>query len=178
MELREAIEDINKKLINEYGYELDGRPKFRIVFSEDQYEKRWIDFTDEGFPLLEKEVREVPKYKQFIHQKYILERLVPIISETDLIEKMSYEPCWVFQDKHQQYLPPFFDGCKLVIDSMYAKMGRKDGFAKYKETGLTQEERLAHIEKVERELFGNETPVGDALAYGSGVVVPGSNLIN
>ena len=178
MELRETIEDINKRLQDDFGRELDGRPRFRVVFSEDQYEKRFIQYTDEGFPLLEPEVRELPKYKQFIQQKYILERLVPIIGETDLVDKMSYEPAWVFQDKNQNYLPPFYDGCKLVIDSMYAKMGHRDGFAKYKETGLSHEERLAHIEKVERELFGNETPVGDALAYGSGVVVPGNDTVN
>jgi hypothetical protein len=172
MELRETIENINKKLKEEFGYELDGRPRFRVVFSDDQFEKRWIQFTDEGFPLLEPEVRELPKYRQFIQQKYILERLVPVIGETDLTEKMSYEPCWVFQDKNQNYLPPFYDGCKLVIDSMYMKMGRKDGFAKYKDPNITEEARLAHIEKVEKELFGNETNVGDALAYGSGVTVP------
>lgn len=28
---------------------------------------------------------------------------------------------------------------------------------------------MAKVKKVENELFGNETPAGDALAYGSGV---------
>jgi hypothetical protein len=169
VELRETIERINKKLIDDFGSELDGRARFRVVFSDDQFEKRWIQFTDEGFPLLEPEVRLLPKYRQFIHQKYILERLVPVVGETDLVEKMSYEPCWVFQTKNQEYLPPFYDGCKLVIDSMYVKMGRKDGFAKYKDPNVSEEARLEHIKKVEAELFGNETEIGDALAYGSGV---------
>ena len=51
MELRESIESINKKLLEEYGTEFTTSPRFRVVFSEDQYEKRLTDFTDEGFEL-------------------------------------------------------------------------------------------------------------------------------
>ena len=178
MELREDIDRINNKLKEEFGYELDGRAKFRIVFSEDEYEKRLTEYTDEGFQLAIPEVRLLPKYKQWIHQKYILERLVPIPDNSELVEKVAYEPAWVFQDKHGNYLPPFFDGCKLIIESMYTAMGRKDTFARYKDKNISKEEHLAHIQKVEQDLFGNETNVGDALAYGSGVVVPGSNLVN
>jgi hypothetical protein len=127
--------------------------------------------TDEGFELLQPEVRVLPKYKQHIHQKYILERLVPIQGETDLVDKVSYEPAWVFQDKHQNYLPPFFDGCKLVIESMYNAMGKAGTFARYKDTNMTKEERLAYIERVERELFGNETDITDNLHIGAGVTV-------
>jgi hypothetical protein len=172
MELRETIENINKKLKEEFGYELDGRPRFRVVFSDDQFEKRWIQFTDEGFPLLEPEVRELPKYRQFIQQKYILERLVPVVGETDLIEKMSYEPCWVFQTKNQEYLPPFYDGCLLVIRSMYDAMGKAGTFTKYKDKNVSKEEQLAHIERVEKELFGNETEMADNLHIGAGITVP------
>ena len=173
MELREQIEDINTKLLTEFGYELDGRAKFRIVFSEDEYEKRLTEYTNEGFELAIPEIRLLPKYKQWIHQKYILERLVPIPENGELTEKVGYEPCWVFQDKHGNYLPPFFNGCKLIIESMYQAIGRKDTFVRYKDKNISKEENLAHIEKVEQELFGNETAVGDALAYKTGIVVPG-----
>lgn len=172
MELRETIESINKKLLDEFGTELScgNQPKFRVVFSEDQYEKRLTDRTDEGFELLIPEVRLLPKYKQWVREKYILERLIPIVGETDLVEKTSYEPAWIFQDKDCNYLPPFFEGCRLVIDSLLEKMGHK-GFVKYKDKNETAEERLAKLQKVEDQLFGNETPVTDALAYGTGVVV-------
>src|SRR5260221_14756711 len=133
MELREQIENINKKLLEEFGKEFNGEPRFRVVFSDDQYEKRLTDFTDEGFQLLQPEVRLLPKYKQHIREKYILERLVPVPEgvETDLVEKVSYEPAWVFQDKNGNYLPPFFEGCKLIIESLLTAIGRKDTFTKY-----------------------------------------------
>jgi hypothetical protein len=175
--LRESIESINKKLLEEFGTEFGKSPRFRVVWSEDQYEKRLTSFTDEGFELLAPEVRELPKYKQWIREKFILERLVPIVGDTDLVTKVSYEPAWVFQDKNGNYLPPFFDGCKLVVESLMEKMGHK-GHAKYKDPNVSKEERLEQIKKVEAELFGNESDVTDALAYGTGVVVPGNNLIN
>jgi hypothetical protein len=177
MELRESIESINTKLKDEFGTELNGDVKFRVVFSENQYEKRWTQFTDEGFELLHPEVRLMPKYKQYIHEKYVLERLVPVVGETDLTTKVSYEPAWVFMDSQGNYLPPFYEACKLIIESMYEKMGRPGVFAKYRDKNVSKEERLAELMKVEEQLFGNESPVTDALAYGSGIVVPGSERI-
>ena len=178
MELRESIESINEKLLNEYGTEFGNSPRFRVVFSEDQYEKRWTDHTDEGFELLQPEVRLLPKYKQWIKEKYILERLIPIVGETDLVTKVSYEPAWVFQDKHGNYLPPFFEGCKHVIESMFSVINQSGSFKKYKDPDVSPEQRAAELKKVEDELFGNESDVTDALAYGTGVVVPGPNSIN
>lgn len=169
MELREAIEDINKKLRDNFGLAFNGRPNFRVVFSDDQFEKRWTNYTDDGVELLHPEVRELPKYRQYIRGKYILERLVPAGISTDLIEKVTYEPAWVFQDKDGNYLPPFFDGCRFVIDSLNSQIQVAGTFTKYKDVNETAEERMAKVKKVENELFGNETPVGDALAYGSGV---------
>ncbi len=174
MELRESIEDINLRLIAEFGVELNagGLPRFRVVFSEDQYEKRLTEFTDEGFQLLEPEVRLLPKYKQWIHEKFILERLIPVVGETDLVTKVSYEPAWVFQDKHGNYLPPFFDGCKHVIESMFSAIDKANTFTKYKDKNVSVEERAAELKRVEDQLFGNETNMTDDLHSGSGIVVP------
>jgi hypothetical protein len=180
MELRELIEDINEKLLSEYGTELScgNKPRFRVVFSDDQYEKRWTDYTDDGFELVRPEVRILPKYKQWVRGKYILERLVPVVGETDLLTRISYEPAWVFEDKHKNYLPPFFEGCKYVIESMYQAIGKKDTFTKYKDKNISEEERLIELKRVEDLLFGNETIVGDHLAYKTGVTVPGNETIN
>ena len=171
MELRESIESINKNLLYEYGSEFGDSPRFRVVFSEDQYEKRWTNFTDEGFELIHPEVRLLPKYKQFIQAKYILERLVPVPEgvETDLITKVSYEPAWVFQDSKGNYLPPFFEGCVYIIDSLRVRMGMQNTFTRYKDKNESPEERLAKIKKVEDDLFGNETNMTDDLHSGSGV---------
>ncbi len=178
MELREPIESINHKLLIEYGTEFGGSPRFRVVWSEDQYEKRWTNFTDDGFELIRPEVRELPKYKQWIRARYILERLVPVSGETDLLTKVSYEPAWVFQDKRGNYLPPFFEGCKFVVESIFAQMNAANTHTKYKDKNISKEERMAELQKVEDELFGNETDVGDHLAYGTGVIVPENKLIH
>jgi hypothetical protein len=179
MELREKIEDINKKLLDEFGVELQcgNKPRFRVVFSEDQYEKRWTEYSPEGFQLIEPIVVELPKYKQWIKSKYILERLIPIVGETDLVEKTSYEPAWVFQDKNGNYLPPFFEGCRFVIEALFTAMGRKDTYVKYKDKNVSEEERRAHLKKVEDELFGNETEIGDHLSYGTGVSLANTSKV-
>lgn len=172
MELREPIETINYYLNKEYGLAFNSQPNFRVIFSEDQYEKRWTNYTDEGMELLFPEVRNLPKYKQWIKEKYILERLIPIIGETDLTVEFGYEPAWVFQDKNGNYLPPWLDGCRYIIDAILSAAGRSTGHAKYKDPNASAEGRMQQLLKVEAELFGNETDVGDALAYDSGITVP------
>lgn len=168
MELIETPESINERLLSEFGKEFNGWPKYRLVFSDDQFEKRWTQHSRDGFELLHPEVRELPKYRQFIHQKYILERLVPVPNGSDLVEKISYEPAWVFMDKDGNYLPPIFDACKFVVDSIQAKMGEK-GHKKYSDPDTPDERKAKEIAKVSEQLFGDETHEGDALHHGFGV---------
>ena len=170
MELRESIEFINKKLVSEFGLEFNGQPRWRVVFSKDVTEKRWTYFTDEGFELINPEVRELPKYNQWVDAKYVLERLIPVTGETDLTTKISYEPAWVFQDKKGNYLPPWFDGCKFIIESIYSNINSAGMHVKYKDPNATEETRQANIKKMEDDLFGNETETGDHLAYKTGIV--------
>lgn len=178
MELRESIEEINKRLLDEYSSSIDdGRPNYRIVWSDDQYEKRITTHNDKGEELMRPEVRELPKYKQYIRHRYILERLVQVIGETDLVEKVVYEAVWTFQDKGGKYLPPWFDACRHIIENILLNMAAKNYYAKYKDT-MSKEQYLADIQKMEDELFGNESDVTDALTYRTGIVVPGNTTIN
>lgn len=170
MELREPIESINEQLVRDYGREWNSAPRWRVVFSDDQYEKRITEFTDSGMQLLIPEVRLLPKYKQYIQQRYILERLVPVGPQSDLVDKVSYEPAWVFMDKNGNYLPPFYEGCKLIVESVLAATNPVGRNRKYKDKNVNAEERKAQLKKVEDDLFGNETEVGDHLCYGTGVV--------
>ncbi len=175
MELTERVESLNRQLQDLYGIDtITGKPMFRIVWSEDQYEKRLTSFTPEGLQLLYPEVKELPKYKQWIKEKYVLERLVliPDVNVAELpSEKMSYEPLWVFEDRHGNYLPPRLDAAKLVVDSVYAALG-KSSLAKYKDEESTPEGKAKRIQNLESELFGNESNVGDALAHKQAVIVP------
>lgn len=178
MELIESVESINENLKREYGTFEDGRANFRIVFSADQFEKRWTDRTDEGFELLNKEVRLLPKYRQWIKDKYILERLVPVGPDSDLVEKISYEPSYTFQDSNENYLPPRFDVCRMIIDSMYVVMDKAGTHTAYRDPDVSPEVRKQKLVDMEKLLFGNETSVGDALAHGYGVTVPENKLIH
>ena len=175
MELTEPIESINNQLIQHFGVDsITGKPMWRVVWSDDQFEKRLTKYTDEGLELLYPEVRELPRYRQWIQHKYVLEQLV-LIPEINLSElptqKMSYEPKWTFEDRHGNYLPPRFDAAKIVVDTIYAAMG-KTSLAKYKDEESTPEGKAKRILGIEQELFGNESNVGDALAHNQAVIVP------
>lgn len=167
-ELVEDIDRINQLLLRHYGEDLTGRPNWRVVWSDTQTEKRWMDHTDEGFHLINPEVRLVKKY-QYIKEKYILERLVPVVGETDVVAQFSYEPAWTFEDRHGKYLPPLFDACKTVIELILHNIANKGLKKAVDDPNTDPEKKQKMLDDVEFELFGNETPVGDALAHGYGV---------
>ena len=182
MQLVEPLEWINKRLLDEYGSHDLSRPYWRVVFSEDQFEKRYGTFTDivNGIFVREvTEIREVPKYRQWIQQKYLLERLIaiPMINRVEMLEEqLSYEPVWVFEDAQGNYLPPLFRAAKFVIERVYQQAAKSVG-AKYKDPDSDPKEAAENYKKridgVVSELFGNETAIGDGLkedhAVGYGV---------
>lgn len=167
MELVEPIERINKLLEVHFGHHDDMRPRFRVVFANDQLEKRWVTHTNEGFQLLHPEVQEVRKYQDKI-DRYVLEQLsiVPPGLETDLTEPLSYEPLWTFEDRHGDYLPPLFEMCKFVIDQIYARINGTAPKPIYKED---PDKEAKELKKIEDYLFGDETRVSDDLGLGIAV---------
>lgn len=172
----ERIETLNERLLNTYG-KIEHLQQWRLVWSEDQYEKRFTDYTPDGFRLLSPMVAELPKYKQWVHNKYILERVMPVgdIDREQLLGKYSYEPVWVFQDAKGEPLPPIWDAIQLIISSIYQASARAVG-AKYRDPESNVEEaieiRRQRLEQMEEELFGNESNVGDALAHKQAIIVP------
>lgn len=180
-ELTEPIESINKQLIEEYGIDtVTGRPMWRIVWSEEQFEKRKMTHTDEGLELLYPEVRLVPKYRQWIKERYVLENLtiVPHESQEELpMSKYSYEPIWIFETQAGVYLPPKYEASKIIINNIYAVKG-KAPIPRYKDPDSNPEEARENEKKrldgLVYDLFGNETTTGDALAHGEAIVVPGN----
>lgn len=167
----ESLERVNTNLQAEFGDDHNS-PKFRVVYSDDQFEKRWMTHTDEGLQLIHPEVRLVPKYKHYIKNRYILERFVPIVGDSDLTVKVGYEPCWTFAEGIDITSDTFYDACKFVIEGLLARAGRPSGHAKYKDPDESPEARSLKIDKMKEFLFGNETDTGDALAYKEGVTVP------
>jgi len=167
---------LNRRLREHFGIDTASfSPMWRVVWSDDQIEKRLTNYTKEGFELLTPMMVELPKYS-WIKQKYVLEQLVvvPDMHAKELTTKISYEPIWVFQDDQGDYLPPKWEMTEFVINAIYAVRG-KPNLAKYKEklTDLNTREGIeARVNEVEAQLFGNETSTGDALAHGDAIVVP------
>lgn len=184
MELTEKIESINRQLVDLFGVDtITGKAMWRVVWSEDQFEHRhgtYDDFTPEGFYLRTvTETRYVPKYSQWIRERYVLERLVlvPEVNYGDLpVSKMSYEPMFPFVRNNGDYLPPRLDVAKFVIDTVLEKQGKKAPRYTDPVSGMNTEDYLEskakEIEDMQRDLFGNETDTGDALAHGEAVIVP------
>ena len=173
----ESVEILNERLRSIYGLDSNtAKSIFRIVWSEDQLEKRLVDTLDSGILLLHPEVREVKKYP-YIRRRYILERLV-VVPEVNLSElptqKLSYEPIWTYE-ANGNALPPTWPATKVIVDILYAALGKKS-LRKYieSEKNTTEEGRIERVKKIQEELFGNETETGDALRYKEGIVVPSS----
>jgi len=168
----EIVKALNRKLQDNYG-RTENLPNFRVVWSDDQFEKRITHHTMEGLELLTPVVKEFPKYRQWVKDKYILERLtvVPELVETDLVEKLSYEPVWVFEDANGNALRPIWSAIHFVIEQLNRNVSHS-GYTKYPDKGESFEEKEARLKELQMELFGNETSVGDALAHKEGVVVP------
>lgn len=179
MELTESIESINQQLIDQFGLDTStGQNMFRVVWSEDQFEKRLTDRTDSGIELIHPIVKLVPKYRQWVKEKFVLERLVivPEMSIPELVGlKLSYEPIWVFKDATDNYVPPTFWGCKFIIDILYAALG-KESLVKYvdEESKNPTETREKRIKSLEEELFGDESNILGRTITGEAIVVPQS----
>lgn len=171
----EKPETINRRLHEHYG-ETENLPNFRIVWSEDQLEMRKTEHDDKGNPLLFPEVRNLPKYRQWIQEKWVLERLtvVPIFSEGDLpSSKLSYEPIWVFEDRTKRPLPPYWPMAKFVVDGIHKAMEEAGVYTKYKDKNETPEQVEARLKKIEEYLYSNESDVGDALATKNAISMAG-----
>jgi hypothetical protein len=170
----ESITTLNDRLREFFGIS-DCQQIFRIVWADDQTEKRRVDFTEGGVALLRPEVREVKKYA-YLHNFYVLERLV-VVPEVDLYElptiKMSYEPIWTYRGVNNLPVRPVWPATKFVIDTLYAALG-KSSMAKYvdSEKNTTAEGREQRISELQKELFADDTDAGDALHYREGIVVP------
>jgi len=190
MELTEPVEAINRQLVENFGIDtITGSPIWRIVFSEDQFEMRfgtYNDFTKNGLFIREvTETREVPKYRQWIHEKYVLERLV-LVPEQNRIDlpsdKLSYEPLWVFEDKDGKYLPPKWEAAKFIIDTVYAAQYSNHNLKKYVDDESTQEKSLELKEKrvneIMESLWGEQSEFSDGIKTGETIhITDGSNKI-
>jgi len=175
-EFQELTKQLNVRLKDMYGEFAEGTPHYRIVWSDDQFEYRDVTncpvskFDAHGNKIGELTgVLFLPKYRQWIPHMWVLEKCidVPEIGNPELITKFSYEPIFPFRDREGKPLPPNWDVCWVTIASIDYHMGKEAKI--YKDESLSPEQQLMKIDSIMRELFPNETEIGDALAQGSGV---------
>lgn len=112
------VGDWNKLLKEFFGYDLRGRPNFRLVWTPNQYEKRFGSFTDFYGSIIIREVeevREVPKYP-YLPPCWILEKLV-FSPHPHLVESGNghYELFWAFLTKDRKPVTPTFTSIIFLI---------------------------------------------------------------
>ena len=167
------VDRINESLRDSYGIEtVSGLPMWRVVWADDQLEKRKSKFSPKGIELIVPEVFEFPKYLH-IKGKWILENLVlvPEFQRDELCGvTKSYECLFVFE--HQltgKMLPPRYDVCQFVIHNVEVAKGARFNSAKYTED---PEKARKELDAMQEYLWGDETAIVDHTQYGTGVFVP------
>ena len=118
---------INRRLKELYGQDFLRQPIFRVVWSDDELEKRFGEFEDylEGTNIFLRRfvgVREAKKYN-FMKPQYILEKLFinkhnrEILDNDTFSPRMcTYEPFWCFgRDDKDRPIKPVWRAVELVI---------------------------------------------------------------
>lgn len=107
---KDQVEEINNSLLFKYG-RFEDRPKYRLVWSSLQFEKRYVEGTEYFGPIKLRDVKgiqEMPKYPRS-RDRWVLEILIPIPEglKDELVGDggLTYEPLFTF-DKRGKYLEP------------------------------------------------------------------------
>lgn len=120
---------INQRLKDLYGVDFLNQPTYKVVWSEDEIEKRFSYFEDyvPGTNILLRrvqEVREVKKYN-FLEPQYVLEKLFVNRHNTEILDNKTlnplactYEPLWCFgHEKNGKARIPVWRAVELLIMS-------------------------------------------------------------
>jgi hypothetical protein len=172
---------INSVLRTKFGKEANGRPKFRIVFANDEFEWRkgtFVDFDEHGNFLREvTETRYVPKYPTPVHRgKWLLEKSLeglPSEMSRELPNHNGYECIWVFRDvlnkKQNEYQEPILKAVLLLVRWFYEgqiharKNPKTEADWDAAELAEREEERKLFLEMVQR------SGIEDSLHLGEGI---------
>lgn len=95
---------LNARLKEVYGLTIDGRNRFRVVWSDHETEKRY----------LEDKVVVLPKYS-YLHHRYIFEAYIPTAKLNPEVDSDGYEPIYVFQSNEGDPLDPVWWACEFIV---------------------------------------------------------------
>lgn len=141
---------LDKRLRDTFGY-IDGKARFRLVWSEDLYETRLQEYSEAGIFLGYKEARRARKYS-YIKDRYIIEAYVPFIHPDILTDdKFSYENIYTFQGKDRQPLPPIWEVCEIIGKHFMDILNKK--IAYYHKESHYQDLATERLDKEKSESF-------------------------
>lgn len=114
---------LNQRLMDRLGKELDGRPRYRIVWANDQIEVRigvFDEFYGQLFIRQYRGAKEVPKYAlPQMRDCWVLERLIYYPNpELPAASNGSYEPLHFFRDRNGEPYRPFWKAVEFLIYSI------------------------------------------------------------
>lgn len=174
---------INKylKLFGEISLD---KPYFRIVWSDEQFEKRlgtFSEFTKESHIFIRtvQAVQEVPKYN-YIQERWILEKWMPPTPDTilELPESIngSYEPYYVFQDANGNYLPLNVEFVEFIVQQIMSST--KEDINKTRINREYEERRIKEkeIDSYEELLTKENSPLFDKIHLKEAVALTGADF--
>lgn len=150
--------------LNKQERMLDGRPIWRLVWSENLTEKRHGLFQDWYGSIFIREyrgIREARKYN-YISERWILEKFNSCRAGDFSFSgdsAGSYEPVWVFETGNGDYLAPTFKAVQFIIEfarqnrvmtaaerQIWAQRAEDEEFKKcYEEIGATTSDPIASL---------------------------------
>lgn len=164
---------INKRLEHLYGRVVDrDLPRFRVVRSETQVEKRKSQVTEEGLLLAHGHViREVPKYP-YLTPCWLLEVYCSVDNSSihaEVDAPYTYEPMLPMLDPDDNTLPLSWKAIEFAVQSwLNAERRHRNG----KDVVADEEKAIAKEEELVFEELGGKYSIADALHYQEGVFIP------
>ena len=151
-----TLDEFNVFLLDHYGRSNDF-PRFRIVFSDTQLEKRI--FYDDAYlygiylGTTNKRIEEVRKYP-FIRSRYVFEKHYPTDAEELVDKEGNYEPIYVFEDDQGNPLPLDLDIIQFIAKALLERVEKKT-------PGQLEEEKKKEMDRqvaLEYEMLDNKSP--------------------
>jgi len=168
--MSEVVDFINKEL-KVYGSNQYNDPLFRVVFSDEQTERRdgvYEDYSGGIYLRTVREIREVRKYP-WIKRKWILERWAS--------GELSYHPSlvtdkngvyicvYVFQDVNGNYLPPLLKVCQILINQLLHPVKKIEAINRDIKTEEKQEKEEIDAIELELKIESDESATKDMRSY-------------
>lgn len=169
------MKEINDWLKKYGGNNPNNESNFRLVWSNDQFEWRkgtFNDFSGDIFVRTTTEERYTRKYN-YIHERWILEHWCPQelvkSEETPAVTNGDYEPVWVFEDKHFNYLEPTI---KVIEFMFYCMMKNKPSTEQQimNEIMIKEDQEIQHfMDMIDTSPIGNALRMREAVGYTKGL---------